>query len=152
MDSELSEHSGDIRQGGQGSDRSRNKDWGIDGKWLEGCEVNDGDGDLDTNWGVDGKLLRERDGRIGDGSGRVFISEVIVAVRGHVREGVLVKLLGTSGERGMRRLSEGSPPYMCCCAGVGSFKLPHLIVSKYVILINPHILRVWVSFPFDQIL
>jgi hypothetical protein len=152
MDSELSEHGGDVRRGGRGRDRSRNKDGSVDGKWLEGCEVDDGDGDLDTNWGVDGKLLRVRDRRVGDGSSRVFIGKVIVAIGGHVREGVLVELLRTSGEWGMRRLSEGSPPYMCCCVGIGSFELPHLIVSKYIILIYPHVLHVRVSFPFYQIL
>jgi hypothetical protein len=60
---------------------------------LESGEVNDGDGDLDTNWGVDGKLLRVWDRGVGDGSSRVLIGEVVVAIRGHVREGVLVEVI-----------------------------------------------------------
>jgi hypothetical protein len=36
--------------------------------------------------------------------------------------------------------------------GVRSFELPHLIISKYIILIDPHVIRVRVTFPFDQIL
>jgi hypothetical protein len=58
VDPELSEHSGDIRRGGRGSDRSRNKGWGSAGEWLKGGEVNDGDGVLDKNRGVDGELMR----------------------------------------------------------------------------------------------
>jgi hypothetical protein len=106
VDPKLSEHGCDIRRGGRGCDRSRNKDGSVDGKWLEGGEVDDGDGDWDTNWGVDGKLLRVRDGRVGDGSSRVFVGEVIVAIGGHVRQCVLVEVVGSSGEWGMRRLSE----------------------------------------------
>jgi hypothetical protein len=105
VDSELSEHSGDIRQGRRGSDRSRNKGWGNDGEWLEGCEVNDRDGSLDMNRGVDGELVRKQDRGVSNGSCRILVGEVIVAVRGHVREGVLVEVLRTSGKWGMRRLS-----------------------------------------------
>jgi hypothetical protein len=50
----------------------------------------------------------------------------------------------------VRRLSEGSPPYMCRCVRVGSFELPHLIISKYVILINPHVLRVRIPFCYGR--
>jgi hypothetical protein len=58
VDPELSEHSGDVRRGGRGRDRSRNKGRGSDGEWLEGGEVDDGDGVLDTNRGVDGELMQ----------------------------------------------------------------------------------------------
>jgi hypothetical protein len=119
---------------------------------LEGCEVDDGDGGLDTNRGVDGELMRKRDRGVSNGSCGIFICKVIVAIRGHVREGMLVEVLRTSRKWGMRRISGGSSPYMCCCVRVGSFKLPHLIVSKYIILINPHVLRIRISFPFYQIL
>jgi hypothetical protein len=152
VDSELSKHSSDVRRGGRGCDRSRNKDGSVDGKWLEGGEVDNGDGDLDTDWGVDGKLLRVRDGRVGDGSSRVFVGEVIVAIGGHIRKCVLVEVMGSSGKWGMRRLSGGGSPYMRNCVGVGSFELPHLIVREYVILVDPHVFHVRVSFPFHQIL
>jgi hypothetical protein len=65
---------------------------------------------------------------------------------------VLVEVLRSSGKWGMRRLSGGGSPYMRDGVGVGSFELPHLIIREYVILINPHVLRVWVSFPLHQIL
>jgi hypothetical protein len=107
---------------------------------------------VDSDRGVDGKLLREGDGRVGNSSSRVLLGEVIVAVRGHVREGVVVKMLRMSRKWGMRRLSRGSSPYMCDGVGVGSFELPHLIISEYVILIDPHVFRVRVPFPFHQIL
>jgi hypothetical protein len=119
---------------------------------LESCEIDDGDGVLDTNRGVDGEIMRKRDRGVSNGSCGVLICEVIVAVRGHIGEGVLVEVLRMSRKWGVRRLSGGSSPYMCCCIGVGSFKLLHLIVSKYVILIDLHVLRVRISFPFDQIL
>jgi hypothetical protein len=80
------------------------------------------------------------------------LCEVIVAIGGHVVESVGVKELRSVGKWGMRRLSGGSSPYMGNCVGVGSFELPHLIVCKYVILIDPHVLRIWVPFPFYQIL
>jgi hypothetical protein len=111
---ELSEHGRDVRRGRRGCDRSRNKDGSGDGKWLEGGKVNDGDGDRDMHWGVDGKLLRVWDGRVGDGSSRVFIGEVIVAIGGHVSASVLVKEMRESRSGRMRRLSDGSAPYMCC--------------------------------------
>jgi hypothetical protein len=41
---------------------------------------------------------------------------------------------------------------MCCRIWIGIFEFPHLIICKDVILIDPHVVRVWVSFPFDQIL
>jgi hypothetical protein len=93
VDSELSEHGRDVRCGRRGCDRSRNKDGSVDGERLESGEVNDGDGDWDTNWGVDGKLLRVWDGGVGDSSSRVLIGEVVVAIRGHVRESVSVKVV-----------------------------------------------------------
>jgi hypothetical protein len=31
---------------------------------------------------------------------------------------------------------------MCCCVGIGSFELPHLIVCEDIILIDPHVVRV----------
>jgi hypothetical protein len=88
VDPKLSEHSGDVRRGRRGCDRSRNKDGSVDGKRLECGEVDDGDGDRDTNWGVDGKLLRVWDRGVGDGSSRVFVGEVVVAIGGHVSESV----------------------------------------------------------------
>jgi hypothetical protein len=75
------------------------------------------------------------------------MSEVIVAVRGHVSASVLVKEMRASRSRGMGRLSDRSAPYMCCCVGVGSFELPHLIISEDVILIDPHVVRVWGILP-----
>jgi hypothetical protein len=107
---------------------------------------------MDSDRGADGKLLREGNGGVRNGSSRVLLCEVIVAVGGHIREGVVVKVLSSSRKWGMRRLSRERSPYMCNGVGVGSFELPHLIVSEYVILIDPHILRVRVSFPFHQIL
>jgi hypothetical protein len=41
---------------------------------------------------------------------------------------------------------------MCFGFGVRIFEFPNLIISEHVILINPHIVHIWVSFPFDQIL
>jgi hypothetical protein len=110
----LSEHCRDVGRGGRGCDRSRNKGGSADGKWLEGGEVDDGDGDRDMYWGVDGKLLRMGDRRVGDGSSRVFVGEVIVAIGGHVSESVLVEKMRESRSGRMRRLSDGSAPYMRC--------------------------------------
>jgi hypothetical protein len=73
---------------------------------------------VDSDRGVDGKLLREWDGGVSNGSSRVFISKVIVAVRGHVRCGVIVEELRTSKSRRIRRLSDDRAPYMCFCFGV----------------------------------
>jgi hypothetical protein len=36
--------------------------------------------------------------------------------------------------------------------GVWFFELPHLIISEDVILVDPHVVRVRVPLPFDQIL
>jgi hypothetical protein len=83
---------------------------------LEGNEVNDGDGDSDR--GVDGKLLQEWNGRVGDGSSRVLLSEVIVTVGGHISEGVGVKELRSIERMRMGRLSDDGGPYMCFCFGV----------------------------------
>ena len=43
-------------------------------------------------------------------------------------------------------------PYMCSGVGVRIFERPHLIISEDVILIDPHVVRVRVPLPFDQIL
>jgi hypothetical protein len=150
VDPELPEHGGDIRGWGGCRDRSRTKD-GSDGtERLHGGEVDDGNGDIDR--GVDGVLLRKWDRGVSNGSSGILIGEVIVSVRGHIGESVLVKEVRESRSGRMRRLSDESVPYMCCWVGVGSFELPHLIISKDVILIDPHVVRVRVSFPFDQIL
>jgi hypothetical protein len=152
MDSELPEHGCDVRGWGRSSDRSRNKGRGSGGEVSESGEVDDGDGGLDGNRGVDGKFLWEGDRGVRNGSSRVLLCEVIIAIRGHVVEGVGVKELRSVERRRVRRLSDDGGPYMCFCSGVWSFELPHLIFCKYVILIDPHVIRVWISFPFDQIL
>ena len=41
---------------------------------------------------------------------------------------------------------------MCSSVGVQSFEFPNLIVSKDVILIDPHVIQVRVPLPLDQIL
>jgi hypothetical protein len=119
---------------------------------LESGEVDDWDRGMDSDRGVDGKLLREWDGGVGNGSSRVLLSEVIVAIRGHIECSVVVEELRSSGRMRMGRLSDNRVPYMCFCFGVRSFELPHLIFCKYIILIDPHVVRVQISFPFDQIL
>ena len=43
-------------------------------------------------------------------------------------------------------------PYMCPGVGVRFFELPHLIISEDVILVDPHVVRVRVPLPFNQIL
>ena len=43
-------------------------------------------------------------------------------------------------------------PYMRSSVGVRFFERPHLIICKDVILIDPHIVRVRISLPFNQIL
>ena len=43
-------------------------------------------------------------------------------------------------------------PYMRSGVRVRFFELPHLIISEYVILIDPHVVRVRVPLPFNQIL
>jgi hypothetical protein len=88
---ELSEHSGDIRGRGGCGDRSRTKDGSGGTKWLEGSKVDDGDGDIDG--GINGVCLGKWDRGVSNGSHRVFVTEVIVAVRGHTGECVLVKEL-----------------------------------------------------------
>ena len=43
-------------------------------------------------------------------------------------------------------------PYMRPGVGVGIFERPNLIISEYVIFIDPHVVRVRVPLPFNQIL
>jgi hypothetical protein len=69
---------------------------------------------MDSNRGVDGKLLREGDRGVRNGSSRVLVGEVIVSVRGHIGESVLVKEMRESRSGRMRRLSDESAPYMRC--------------------------------------
>jgi hypothetical protein len=152
VDAELSEHSCDVRCGGRGCDRSRNKGLGRGRESSKGGEIDDGDRGVDSDRGVDGKLLGVWNGGVGDGSSRVLMSEVIVAVRWHIMKSVGVKELRSVERMRVRRLSDDGGPYMCFCFGVWSFELPHLIFCKDVILIDPHVIRVWVPFPFDQIL
>ena len=52
----------------------------------------------------------------------------------------------------MRLFVRSCRPYMCPGVGVGFFEFPHLIIREDVILINPHVVRVRVPLPFDQIL
>jgi hypothetical protein len=104
---------------------------------------------MDGDRGVDGKLLREGNGGVCNGSSRVLLGEVIVTVRGHIVGGVLVKEMREGRSGRMRKLSDESVPYMCCRVGIGSFELPHFVISKDVILIDPLVVRVRISFPFD---
>jgi hypothetical protein len=148
VDPELSEHSGDVRGWGGHSDRSRTKDRSGGAERLQSGEVDDGDGD--RNRGVNGVCLGKWDRGVSNGSGRVF--EVIVAIRRHILGCVLVKELRTSRSWGVRRLSGEGAPYMYFSFGIWTFELPNFVFREYVILIDPHVVRVRVSFPFDQIL
>jgi hypothetical protein len=76
---ELSEHGGDVGRGGGSSDRSRSKDGDFVVERLHGGKVDDGcDGDM--NRGSVGVFLGKRDRGVSNGSCRVFIGEVIVAI------------------------------------------------------------------------
>jgi hypothetical protein len=57
-------------------------------------------------------------GGVGDSSSRVLLSEVIVAVRGHIVKSVGVKELRSVERMRVRRLSDDGGPYMCFCSGV----------------------------------
>jgi hypothetical protein len=57
-------------------------------------------------------------GGVGDSSSRVLLSEVIVAVRGHIVESVGVKELRSVERMRVRRLSDDGGPYMCFCFGI----------------------------------
>src|SRR6266702_544418 len=55
-------------------------------------------------------------------------------------------------ERGDRVLARHSAPYMSVLSGPRTLKLPYRFRGMYVLVINPLVIRVWVSLPFDQIL
>jgi hypothetical protein len=73
---------------------------------------------VDSDRGVDGKLLGVWNGGVGDSSSRVLMSEVIVAVRGHIMKSVGVKELRSVERMRVRRLNDDGGPYMCFCSGV----------------------------------
>jgi hypothetical protein len=88
MDPELLEHGSDVRGWGGCSDRSKTKVRSGGTEPLECGEIDDRDGDNDR--GVDGVHLGKWDRGVSNGSNWILISEVIVSIRGHVGEGMLI--------------------------------------------------------------
>ncbi len=56
------------------------------------------------------------------------------------------------GKRDDGVLARCSLPYMCIVGGPRIFELPYRFRGMYVLVINPLVVRVWISLPFDEIL